>query len=205
MDEKQWKLYVHTNMINGKRYVGITSKKKVEHRWNHGEGYKESPRFYSAIKKYGWDSFSHDVIFDGLTEIQAKDAESYFIDLWKTNDLEYGYNLTTGGEGTPGYHPSDETRQKLSEARKKENLSEETLKRRSDGLKGRKFSDEHKSKIGLANSKKVDMFTLDGVYIRTYDSIKCAEVDTGINHSHISQCCNGSRKTTGGYMWKYTQ
>lgn len=132
MSTKVWKVYVHTNTANGKRYVGITSKAKVEHRWNSGRGYKENPHFYSAIEKYGWDNFTHTVLYDNLTELQAKDMERKLIQEWKTMDTKFGYNMTTGGDGTPGYRPSAETRAKLSAARMRENLSEETLRRRSE-------------------------------------------------------------------------
>ena len=113
--------------------------------------------------------------------------------------------MTSGGDGTPGYYPSAETRAKLSEARKKENLSAETLKRRSDGLKGRKFSDEHKSKIGAGNSKAIDMFDLTGAYLGSFDSAHKAEIELGVSHSHISQCCHGHRASAGGYKWKFAQ
>lgn len=36
-----------------------------------------------------------------------------------------------------------------------------------------------------------------------YNSITQAEKETGISHTHISQCCKGQRKTTGGYVWAY--
>lgn len=201
--EKTWCVYVHINKFNGKRYVGITSKPKPEQRWESGAGYTQSPRFYSAIKKYGWDGFEHVVLVSGIPEESAKKDEEILIRLWHTQDLNYGYNLTSGGEGTPGYHPSDATRRKLSEARRKENLSAETLKRRSDGLRGRKFSDDHKKKIGDANSKKINMFDADGNFIRSFRCAYDAEVELGISHSHISQCCHGHRKTAGGYTWSF--
>lgn len=203
MGDKQWKVYVHINTINGKKYIGITSKDNPEHRWNHGRGYGENTHFRSAINKYGWDAFRHVILFDGLDEASAKAKEVELISEWRTNNSEFGYNMTIGGDGTSGYYPSTETRQKLSEARKRENLSEETLKRRSDGLRGRKFSDDHKRKIGIANSKAVDMFSLDGLYIRTFSSATDAETITGVSHSHISQCCTGQRRTSGGYKWKF--
>lgn len=111
--------------------------------------------------------------------------------------------MTSGGDGTPGYHPSEETRQKLSVARRRENLSEETLKRRSESLRGRRFSDEHKRKIGDANSKPINMLSKTGELIRSFSSAREAEVTLGISHSHISQCCTGKRKSTGGYMWSF--
>lgn len=203
MNDSIWKVYVHINKLNGKRYVGITSRKDPNVRWRDGKGYHENSHLTAAVKKYGWDNFDHLILADGLTEEAAKEMECSLIAEWKTQDTSYGYNMTAGGDGTKGCYPSEETRKKLSIARMRENLSEETLRRRSDGLRGRKFSDEHKRKIGEGNSKMVDMYTLAGEYIRTFKSIMEAEVELGINHTHISQCCKGSRQTTGGYMWKY--
>lgn len=205
MSEKAWTVYVHTNKSNGKRYVGITSKHKPEHRWNGGRGYSENPYFYAAIIKYGWDGFNHDILYTGIDEESAKRIEKELIKLWHTQDRLLGYNMTSGGDGTPDYHPSEETRAKLSKARRKENLSEETLRRRSAGLRGRKFSEEHKRKIGEANSKPIDMFTKDGVFVRSFNSAYEAETELGIGHTHISQCCTGQRKSTGGYAWKFAQ
>lgn len=203
--EKFWKVYVHTNKINGKKYVGVTSKENPNHRWQDGRGYKENSHFKQAINKYGWDSFEHTILFDGLTEREAKNKECEFIKLWNTQDRLFGYNMTAGGDGTKAYYPGEDTRRKLSEARKRENLSAETLARRSAGLKGRRFSDEHKRKIGIGNSKAISMYSLDGSFIRTFNSAREAEVELGISHSHISQCCNNKRNTSGGYKWKFVQ
>ena len=201
--DKNWKVYVHTNKVNGKRYVGITSKAKPEHRWNSGRGYKENAHFYAAIEKYGWDQFSHEILFSGLSEGEAKQKEKDLIALWNTMNNAFGYNMTSGGDGTPDCHPSIETRALLSEARRRENLSEETLRRRSDGLRGRKFSEEHKRKIGEGNSKQINMYTKAGDLIKTFSSARQAEVELNISHSHISQCCHGHRETAGGYRWQF--
>lgn len=196
-------VYVHINKTNGKRYVGITSKAKPEHRWNSGRGYQGNPHFYSAIERYGWDGFEHIILCRGLNDHEAKGMERDLIARWNTQDRMFGYNMTSCGEGTPDYHPSEETRQKLSEARRRENLSDETLRRRSEGLRGRKFSDEHKRKIVNGNSKQIEMRTKDGDLIKVYKSAKNAEDDLGISHTHISQCCHGKRLSAGGYAWNF--
>lgn len=196
---------MHENISNGKKYIGITSKANPNHRWSNGNGYKENPHFYSAIMKYGWDGFKHEILFSDLSEKDAKKKEQELISQYKTQDNTYGYNMTSGGDGTPNYHPSLATRAKLSECRRKENLSEETLRRRSDGLKGRKFSAEHKQKIGQANSKPIEMLSIEGDVLRLFSSAHEAEIELNIHHSHISQCCNKQRSTTGGYRWRFAQ
>ena len=202
---KTWKVYLHTNKANDKKYVGITSRDRVEQRWCEGRGYKSNPRFFSAIKKYGWDGFIHEVLFDGLTEAEAKSKESELISLLNTQDGSYGYNMTSGGEGSPGCHPSEETRRKLSASRMRENLSEETRKRKSEAMHNRRLSSGHKRKIGIGNSKPVSMFSIDGELIRSFASAYEAESETGVSHSHISQCCTNKRQTSGGYKWSFTQ
>lgn len=203
--EKTWTIYVHRNKTNGKRYIGITSKEKPEHRWNSGRGYSENSYFHAAIQKYGWDGFDHIILATGFDEESAKRAERNLIKFWDTQNRLSGYNMTAGGDGAPGYHPSEETRAKLSKARLKENLSPETIMRRSAGLRGRKFSDEHKKKIGDGNSKAIEMYTKAGTYVRSFRAARDAEVEYGISHSHISQCCHGQRMSAGGYIWRFAQ
>lgn len=56
-----YSVYIHQNLTNGKRYVGITCK-KPERRWGYqGAGYKSQTYFWKAIQKYGWDNFDHEV------------------------------------------------------------------------------------------------------------------------------------------------
>lgn len=92
-----YKVYKHTNLLNNKVYIGITQQ-KVEKRWQKGYGYSEQPYFYNAIKKYGWNGFEHEILFENLTEEEAKSKEQELIKKYKSNDRNYGYNLSKGGE-----------------------------------------------------------------------------------------------------------
>lgn len=95
-------VYVHTNKRNGKKYVGITSK-KPEQRWDSGYGYYLNKPFYHAIKKYGWnDGFIHDIIADGLTAERAAELERELIAQYDSNNPQHGYNRTGGGFGYDG-------------------------------------------------------------------------------------------------------
>lgn len=51
--------------------------------------------------------------------------------------------------------------------------------------------------------KPVNQYSLDGIYIATYKSIKEASRTTGIAQAGIVQCCKGRLKTSGGFIWKY--
>lgn len=110
--EKPYTVYVHTNIKNGKMYIGITSK-KPEKRWLKGKGYLRCPAFGKAIQKYGWDNFKSEILFKNLTEEDAESKERELIKKHKTQNRKYGYNISNGGTGS-GMH-SEETKKKISQ------------------------------------------------------------------------------------------
>ena len=59
------------------------------------------------------------------------------------------------------------------------------------------------NRIGLANSKRVTMFSKSHEKIETFKSIIDAERNTGISNGSIGDCLHGRRKTAGGYIWEY--
>ena len=99
-------VYVHTNKINNKKYVGQTCQ-KPESRWgNQGCGYKGCLLFERAIQKYGWDNFEHEIVYDGLTQDEANYYEEMLIEQYHTTDSDFGYNIRSGGSHMLGLDKS---------------------------------------------------------------------------------------------------
>lgn len=211
-----YKVYIHINKINKKKYIGITGQKYITSRWKNGGGYKKTPRFYNAILKYGWNNFTHIVLFNNLVKEEAERLEIELIKLFNTTNPEYGYNLQSGGgigsvsELTrykakvrqTGKHPTDETKSKMS----KSHIGKQKCK-------GYKHSAETKEKHRLLmlgnknfNSKSVCQYDLEGNFIRKYDYMEQIKQYIKIpNTSHISDCCRGKRKKCYGFIWKYSE
>lgn len=96
MMEEKYCLYVHTNLINKKKYVGVT-KREPKKRWDNGHGYYSNKEFYNDILKYGWDNFTHEVLLKNLSKDEASEMEKKYIKEYSSNKKKYGYNHTTGG------------------------------------------------------------------------------------------------------------
>ena len=96
-----WIIYKHTNIENGKVYIGQT-KQILKDRWWNGKGYSNNPYFQNAISKYSWSGFKHEIIEDNIqTQEKANEREMYWIDFYKSFigfDNCNGYNLTKGGD-----------------------------------------------------------------------------------------------------------
>lgn len=161
-------VYKHTlsKEVSGKDndmvYIGIT-RQNIKKRWANGFGYKRSIYFYNAIQKYGWNNFNHEILYTNLTKEEAEQKEIELIAFCKSNQREYGYNISNGGNcvGTI----SEETKQKMKEnhadfsgenhplygkhhsENTKSILSQKAKKRYEENgspLKGKTFSDEQK-------------------------------------------------------------
>lgn len=55
------------------------------------------------------------------------------------------------------------------------------------------------------NAKKVGQFALDGTLIKIWNSASIACKSLGINPASLSECCNGKRKKTKGFVWKFVE
>lgn len=189
---------------SGKVYVGITSK-KPEHRWNNGKAYKQNRYFTNAINRYGWESFEHDVLFDGLQKDEACALEMELIKKYKSNDPSHGYNLSVGGESPAfGARWSKEQREKASKARRGKKASKETCKAiseakkgRTNGLKGRKGRQSQRAGIVV----QIDEAT--GEEVAEFFGYYEMNRKTGYAQTPVKEAANGKRKRAYGYKWKY--
>lgn len=88
-------VYLATNKINGKQYVGQTVR-SLEERWRDHCRVVDENFFHRAIRKYGADNFSVKIIDAAETVEELDEKEMFWIS--KLNTLfPSGYNLREGG------------------------------------------------------------------------------------------------------------
>lgn len=142
-----WSIYVVTNTVTGRRYVGRALRPAARwaaHKWaaRAGRGYL----LHASIRKHGIESFAHEVIESGLTNEQSAKSEREWIA--KLNTIApNGYNLTDGGDGTVGYRHTDETRAKLAALATGRPASMEARRRCGDLFRGKPKSPEQRAKM----------------------------------------------------------
>lgn len=146
-------VYIHTNKINGKKYVGQTiNGNNPNKRWDNGRGYEHCIRFFNAIKKYGWDNFEHEIIASNLTAKEADNFERTLIAKLNTTNPEIGYNIELGG--VKNRVISEATRKKISESHigSANPMYGVRLTGNKNGMYGKQHSEETKKKISDAIS-----------------------------------------------------
>lgn len=167
-------LYLITNKVNGKRYVGITSStveaRMSRHRYSALKLNCPYP-IHAAIRKYGWENFMVELGGTAETYEELLRWEKFIIKELGTQ-APNGYNITEGGRGCYGRRLSDETKQKMSiKAKQRPPVSEETRRKLSEAgrrreykplgptgrpawNRGLKHSDESRAKMSAARSGK---------------------------------------------------
>lgn len=163
-------VYLATNRINGKRYVGVTGNGLAFRRRQHEQAPNNKRTtcryFHAAMKKYGPGAFDWIVLSTRETFQEALREEVRII-----SEIKPEYNLTTGGQGSKGRVVSQEQKDhhsKVMKGRKKppefgEKIRLYQLGRKRDEEVGRKisakrlgmkFSAEHCRNIGLSKKGK---------------------------------------------------
>ena len=148
-----YNVYCHTNKLNGKKYIGITSQEPRKRWGKDGKGY--GGYFRNAINKHGWNGFTHVITHVGLSKENAKKIEIKLIKENDTTNRDRGYNITLGGESASGYFFTLEDREKISVAGKGRKATDETRKKMSQVGRERVFSDETRKKMSESRKKRV--------------------------------------------------
>lgn len=105
-------VYMATNKINGKQYVGQTIKRLQDRITGHicDARNKEGFKFQKALRKYGEESFEWKILIE-CDNKDLNDKEIYFIE--KLDTVKNGYNVSYGGGGSYGIKsPSTSKRMK---------------------------------------------------------------------------------------------
>lgn len=213
-------IYLVTNQINGKRYVGVTGR-SINTRWKEHIAHALANRTRSilskAIRKYGKESFDVVQIASCLSPEDARYVESDVI-----KSLAPEYNQTGGGEFTIGRKLSATTIEKiatknrgkkrtdamkLEQSEIKKRMYEEnhtTKKRVTEQLQSARKSidrDKQKTAVRKATSKPVECIDTGAKYSSAHEAAKAVGVDA----SNISHVCAGRQKTAGGMRFRFTK
>ena len=125
-------VYKITNTVNSKAYIGISihepEKRRIrQHLSGHGNRI-----IANAVKKYGKDAFTYEILEENVFDEFLPDLEVVYIAKFNTV-RPHGYNLTSGGEVA-------------------KRLSAETIRKMSEIHKGKTLSADHRLKISKAKS-----------------------------------------------------
>jgi group I intron endonuclease len=161
-------IYLITNTINGKLYVGQA--KSLERRWGaHCNSTRRGCKYliHCAMRKYGPAAFTTRVLVHASTQQELDEQEIVWIILMDSK-APHGYNMTDGGGGCNGRVLSAQTRRKIGIGNKGKLVSEATRRRLSRAIKSKlqndpeyrarvaawNHSQEHRDRISAANSKR---------------------------------------------------
>ena len=224
-------IYKHTLMLdcphNGWSYIGQTTQ-KLAHRWGRGSGYKDQ-LFGEAIKNYGWENFSHDILEKNIKTLEeANEREKYWISYyhtWVQDPERKGYNATQGGDGSIG-RPSTNRKavicietniiyESITAAAEAAHITVSMIwccvakKNILGGGYHWAYADDLDYIMylkTLTGQKKKGSRQCKVICVETeevFDFIKDAANKYNLIPCKISACCKGKRHTTGGFHWKY--
>jgi len=132
------------------------------------------------------------------------------------------------GKKLPEYIKAKMRKPKSEQGRKNMSLNHADVSGKNNPMYGKTLTKEHREKISKSliglmagenhpmygtkrsgelagHKKRVVQLSLNGEYIKEYINITEAAKATGAIRQHISKCCKGERKQTGGYRWKYAE
>ena len=181
--KKQYYIYLTTNLINGKKYIG-------QHYGTITDKYLGSGvALTRAVNKYGKENFKKEIL-EIVKKEEINEKEKYYIDLYNAVFSDEFYNIAYGGN-TPNVVKLNQAKEKWQKEHPIEHQTQ---------------IDEWRQAGSLKNTKKVLCITTNEIF----DSISAAGRYYKISQGNISYCCMGKRRSAGKHpitkeklIWKY--
>jgi group I intron endonuclease len=193
-------IYKVTNTINGKIYVGKTTKSLDERKKSHLKSIRLNvkTKFYNAIRKYGVVFFIWEELVECYNIDELNNLEIYYIE--KFNSFKCGYNMTHGGDTISMKSIEDKKNQgaKIGSVPWNKGINMKKLGYTFNNRKTRHpFTEEEKivHKTRIKESKKYQ----EGLKHRTHGmSRKVIRVEDNITWNTIKECSEeiGVNKST---------
>ena len=149
-------VYIATNTLNHKSYIGVTTKSLRERKRTHKIAAKKSNfYFYRAVRKYGMEAFEWEILDDSAISIEdLYEKEKFYIKKLNTS-VPTGYNISSGGHGGDNIsnHPNRALIvEKIRQATIRYFSNEDNRRKHSLIMKERDIGD--KISLGMLNSQK---------------------------------------------------
>lgn len=183
-------IYKTTCLANNKIYIGQKKSKTFL-----GQRYLGSGKILkNAIKYYGRSCFDVELLEECQTFDELNQCEIYYIAKYNSTNADIGYNITSGGQGVPGFDS-----------------------KYHDGMKGKRQSDFQKEQARKANSRKrtpqeclnMSIGQTGKTIPSAMKKVRCIELNLEFKSvqdackfaksSHVGAVCRGIRKKAGGY------
>lgn len=203
MVKSNGQIYITTNLLNNKVYIGQTH--------SNDRGYLGGGILIkSAIKKYGRKCFSKEILKTGLSSQEEIDAwERYYIKLYSSQLPEFGYNIRIGGENK-GFKHNITSIEKISK-RSQQTDNKQRIRNIQKLAANSRIGTHHSldSKLKMLKNKFGIVKT---IYIRNKENNQLiatcnfspeASNITGVKRSAISNNLAGLSKSAGKYIFKY--
>lgn len=166
---------------------------------------------YEAMIEFGRDNFKFEVI-EECSEKDLLERENYYLDKYKT--YENGYNVSSKAIMMHDEKLFNKNAERLRKMNNKNWADEEYRKQMSkansdlqkERLKNPEYLAEKSKQLKKYTDsikKPVAQYDKQGNLIATFDGVRIAGRETGVQSSSIGKVANGERKTAGGFVWKY--
>lgn len=215
-------IYITTNEINDKLYIGKRQKPKFE-KWYKGSG----KHLKLAFEKYGKDKFHTKVIEWCKTKEDLCNAEKKWISYYRKNGQEL-YNISDGGDGgnlgrTWKQLPAEKVNEILEKNRQahigKNNpfygkhhteKTKEVLRAKNSMKKNAPdnlIAYKEMQRAKLPKVVQIDKTTnnIIKVWDNWCDASKHVSPNNRCGYAHIGECCRNERKTAYGYRWQFAE